>query len=229
MPLTTSLATTRSRATLLLACCGAMCLQAGCMNVMAIGSKVLFGDPMAVSSFEQKTGVRLSDGHQVGVVCTAPASLTSEFDAMPLDVQEEVIRRMRVRGLDVVSSDRLISAMDETGGRFNEQVIAQSVPGVEYLFQIELTQFTSNEERSPALYRGRARGTVAGYQVRRNEETGAAQTIPVFQQEFTVEYPSTHPISTDQMSQSTFVSHCVDEISNVLGRTFYDVPQSDLY
>jgi hypothetical protein len=217
------------RLMLLLACCAALPFQVGCMNVMAIAGKVLFGDPVVLSNFEQRTGVRLADGRAVGVVCTAPASLTAEFDAMHFDVQEEVMRRMRVRGLDVVSSDRLVSAMDATGGRFNEQLIAQSVPGVDYLFHVELAQFTAHEQHSPTLYRGRARGTVAGYEVHRDAETGLTQTIPVYEQNFTVEYPSTHPVSTDQMSRTTFVSRCVDEISDVIGRTFYDVPASELY
>lgn len=234
MPLkTTSITACRRRivpaGAILLACCALLAVQAGCINVMAIAGKVLLGDPVVPSSFQRQTGVTLAEGHTVGIACTAPASLTAEFDAMHFDVQEEVIRRMRVRGLDVVRSDKLISAMDSTGGRFNEQLIAQAVPGVEYLFHVELAQFTAHEEHSPTLYRGRARGTVQGYEVRRNAETGAAHTIPVFQQDFAVEYPSSHPLSTDQMSRSAFVAHCTDEISSVIGRMFYDVPTSDLY
>ena len=75
-----------------------------------------------------------------------------------------MIRRMRVRGLDVVDSDLLIDAVDSSGGRFDEQAIAEAVPEVDYLLRIELTRFTAYEESSPNLFRGRAQGTVAGYE-----------------------------------------------------------------
>ena len=61
---------------LLLVCCAAFPMQAGCINVMTIAGKVLFGDPVVMSSFQQQTGVSLAEGHTVGIVCTAPASLT---------------------------------------------------------------------------------------------------------------------------------------------------------
>jgi hypothetical protein len=214
---------------LLLTCCLALPAQTGCMRVMAITGKVLFGDPVTTSTFEQYTTVRLADGHTVGLICTAPLSVVDEFDGVHLDVQEEVIRRMRVHGLDVLHSDRLIDAMDSAGGGFKEQAIAAAVPEMDYLLHIELTQFTIHEELSPTLYRGRARGTVAGYQVHRSEKTGAVETIPVFDQDFSIEYPSSHPVATDQMSQSAFVSRCVDEISDQIGRMFYDVPTADLF
>lgn len=204
-------------------------LHAGCMKVMAITGKVLFGDPVSTSMFEQRTTVRLKDGHTVGLICTAPLTIADDFDGVHLDVQEEVIRRMRVHGLDVLHSDRLIDAMDSAGGRFNERAIAEAVPEMEYLLHVELTKFTIYEELSPTLYRGRAEGTVSGYQVHRSGETGVVETIPVFDHDFSIEYPSSHPISTDQMSKSTFVSRCVDEMSDQIGRMFYDVPTSELF
>lgn len=232
MPLTTATAADRKHIRfrpILLAGCAALLFQAGCINVMAITGKVLFGDPVVTSTFEQQTEVCLAEGHTVGLVCTAPASLTSEFDALHLDVQQSVIRRMRLHGLDVVDSNLMISALDSSGGRFSEQALADGVPGMDYLLHVELARFTTHEESSPALYRGRAHGTVVGYQVHRGGAAGAATPIPVFQQDFTVEYPSSYPISADQMSQSTFVRRCIDEISDVVGVMFYDVPTSELF
>ena len=95
------------------------------------------------------------------------------------------------------------------------------------VLHVELADFTAYEESSPNLYRGRARGTVVGYQVHRGEETGAARTIPVYQQNFSIKYPSSHPVSADEMSQSIFAAD--DEISDVIGRMLYNVPTSELY
>jgi hypothetical protein len=50
----------------------------------------------------------------------------------------------------------------------------------------------------------------------------------VFEKEFRCEYPASHPVSRDTMSEKVFQRRFIDGLSDVLGRTFYDVKTSEL-
>ena len=65
---------------------------------------------------------------------------------------------------------------------------------------------------------GVLRGRWPATRVRRGDEGGPVHTIPIFQQDFNIEYPSSHPVTVDEMSESSFVRRCTDEISDVIGR-----------
>lgn len=203
----------------------------GCVNVGVMAGKVLFGDPKITSTFEQRTGISLlKSGKKVAVVCTAPSSVTAEFDSLQLDVQQEVVRRMRIRKLNVARADDVINAMNSSGGRFDRDAVAFALPDVDYIIHIDIERFTHTEEGSPQLYRGRANGIIYAYEVDRGPETSARpRVLQVFYQEFTSEYPPSQPVPADQISARVFRQRCVDQLADVVGRTFYDVNTSEMF
>jgi len=200
----------------------------GCVNSMVMLGRVLTGDPMIPSAFEQRTGVDLAETQQrVVLICTAPASITDRFDTVQLELQDEVTRQMRQRGLNVAKPDDVASVMEETVG-FDRDALAEALPDVDYIFHVDIEQLSHTEPASPNLYRGRANGMIYGYEVHRDESGGRPTVLQIFFQEFSTEYPSTHPIPADQVTDRTFATDFVEHLSSTIGQAVYDVPTTDL-
>lgn len=211
---------------LLLLCVG----NSGCIRAGALIGKVLMGDPTIKASFELQRGINLQKGQQkVAVVCSAPASVTAEFDSLAYDVQEEVTRRMRIHKLNVASDDDVISALNRTSGKFDKDAMAAALEDVDFIIHIDIEQFTHTEDGNPELYHGRANGIVHAYEVERDPESGGGpHALQMFFQEFTTEYPKNQPVSADQMAARVFRQKCVDQLADVVGRMFYDVATTDI-
>jgi hypothetical protein len=205
--------------------------SSGCINAGVMFGKVLFGDPQVKSAFEQRTGISLlEEDRKVAVVCTAPSSVTAEFDSLQYDLQEEVTRRMRIRKLNVASDDDVITALNSSGGRFNKDGLAAALDDVDYIIHIDIAQFSHTEDGNPNLYRGRSNGIVYAYEVDRGPDAGGSpRALQVFYQEFTTEYPKSQPILADNMAARVFRQRCVDQLADVVGQTFYDVDTSELF
>lgn len=207
---------------LLLACAS----LSGCINSAVMIGKVLGGDPQVKSEFEQRTGISMvKEKSKVAVVCTAPSIVTSDFDTLESDLQEEVTRRMRIRKMNVASDDDVISAMNSTAGRFDQDALAAALDDVDYIIHIEVESFTHTEDGTPNLYRGRSSGIIYAYEVDRGPDAvGGPRARKVFYQEFKTEYPkSQQPVLAEQMAVRVFKQRCVDQLADVIGRTFYDV------
>lgn len=207
---------------LLLACVS----LSGCINSAVMIGKVLVGDPQVKSEFEQRTGISMvKEKSKVAVICTAPSVVTSEFDTLQSDLQEEVTRRMRIRKMNVASDDDVITAMNSTGGRFDQDALAADLEDVDYIIHVEVESFSHTDDGTSKLYRGRASGIVYAYEVDRGPDAvGGPRARKVFYQEFKTEYPkSQQPIPAEQMSARVFKQRCVDQLADVIGRTFYDV------
>ncbi|MEW4526094.1 hypothetical protein [Maioricimonas sp. JC845] len=212
---------------------GLLLCHSGCINVFAIAGKMLLGDPMVPSTFEQRTGVDLSEGlDRVIVVCSAPHGVTDEFDALPLDLQERLYREMGRRGIDVVKPDEVASVLDETGGRIDPQRLAREFDDVAYIFHVDVEQFTLLESGSPNLYRGRSAGNVYGYEARSvdpHADVERRHVVKVFEQEFGSEYPRAHPVTADSTPIRVFQRRFLDHLSEVVGRNFYDVRTTEAF
>jgi hypothetical protein len=233
MPTNEPLATFRNArrlrfAVVLLLSCISLC---GCINTSVMFGKALFGDPQVKSEFEQRTGISLvKDERKIAVICTAPSFVTAEFDGLQYDVQEEVTRRMRIRKLNVASDDDVISAMNGTGGRFDQDALAAALDDVDYIIHVDIESFTHTEDGTAKLYRGRSNGIIYAYEVDRGPDAiGGPRARKVFYQEFKTEYPKTQqPIPAEQMAARVFKQRCVDQLADVVGRTFYDVATSEM-
>jgi hypothetical protein len=212
-----------SVAALVLVACASL---SGCINSAVMIGKVFGGDPQVKSEFEQRTGISMvKEKSKVAVVCTAPSIVTTEFDTLASDLQEEVTRRMRIRKMDVASDDDVISAMNSTMGRFDQDALASALDDVDYIIHVEVESFSHTDDGTAKLYRGRASGIVYAYEVDRGPDAiGGPRARKVFYQEFKTEYPkSQQPIPAEQMSARVFKQRCVDQLADVIGRTFYDV------
>lgn len=207
---------------------GLVFTQAGCINTMVMVSKVLLGDPVQISGFEQATGINLAkEDKQVLIQVSAPAFVAEANATLTSDVEEELIRRMRRRKINVMHPDTAAKVLDRLGGTFDPQVLAREVDGVDYLMHIKLDKFSYTEESSPNFYRGNAKGRIVGYEIRR--EQGTAHAVQVFDQQFQSSYPSTYPVAVDTTPKNVFIRRFVDRLADNLGASFYTVNRSDLY
>lgn len=209
-----------------LACC--VSTLHGCIDSLAMMSKVLIGDPIQASGFEMATGVDLREKHsRILIHCTSPTYVTSDYDSLNADIQEEVIRRMKRRGLAVLGADAATDILDDRGGTFDPLLLAQEIDDVDYIALITVESFEYLVEQSNDYYRGQTSGHVVIYEV--NRELDSPQALKVYDQEFHTLFPAAHPVPADDTSKNVFIRMFIDEIADDLGHTFYRVNQSDLF
>lgn len=212
--------------------CVFLCLfvltHSGCINSLVMASKVMLGDPKQPSRFESITGTDLSEEEGgILVYCSAPGFVADEYDTLTIDMQDQLTRRMKRRGMNVLSSDRVADVLDDYGGTFDPQRLAMQLDDVSYVFHIQFDAFTYLENNSPNLYRGHASGTVLGYEVRGDDTSRHA--VQVYDQPFQTAYPTTHPVSAEQTQKTVFVNNFIDRLADELGQTFYDIHRSELF
>lgn len=201
---------------MLLALCAAMC---GCQFAVMAG-RIAFGDPQISPAFQARTGVDLSDGEKsIAVICTAPDSIRSEYDTLGDDLQYELGRRMRLRGVKVIDAEDLADAFDAVGGRFDADGLAEHLDA-DFIAHVKIERFRDRDPASPGLYRGQVSGHIAAFEVS-DEGPADSRMVEVMRQEFETSYPSSHPVTADQMPlgifQKRFLSHLADQV----GQQFY--------
>ncbi len=215
-------------AILMVCLCLVALTQSGCLNSLVMAGKVLMGDPQQPSGFELVTGISLKEEQKrVLIHCSAPSYLSDDYDTLTSDVQEELIRRMRRRGLAVMHPDAAADVLDDFAGHFDPNLIASKLDDVDYIFHIQFDKFSYREDNSPNLYRGRASGIIVGHEVRGGKS--GRHSVKVYDQGFSTTHPSAHPITVDQMPKTVFIRRFIDRIADDLGNTFYNVQSSSLF
>lgn len=219
----------RPRLALLLCLGGSLLfLQAGCINTMVMMSKVLLGDPVQISGFEQATGVSLAKQEkQVLIRVSAPAFVSETHGSLTSEVETELISRMKRHKIQVMHPDTAAKVLDRLGGTFDPQVLARDIEDCDYIMHIQLEKFSYKEESSPNFYRGNATGRIVGYEVRRENSTSHA--VQVFDQKFRSTYPTTYPVAVDSTPKNVFIRRFVDRLADNLGTAFYTVNRSELF
>jgi len=202
--------------------------QSGCIRAMVLVSKAVFGDSHITSPFEQQTGVSLCDGKQkVLFVCTAPATASGDFESFAVDLEDEVRLQLKMHGVDLLKS---LDSHDVSASGIEWESMARANPEANYILHADIERFSGTEEASPDLLRGRANGTIYAYEIHRPpSHAGNPRVLKVFYVDFQSEYPTSHPVSADQMSTRTFSRRFVEHLAEQIGRTFYDVPTMDAY
>lgn len=205
--------------------------QSGCINSMVMAGKMLFGDTRVMSAFEQRTGVSLCKGdQQVALVCTAPPSALPEFGSFQVELQDEALLQLKMRGVQVLPTSQVATALGDSGGGFDRDAFARLLPGVNYIIHLDVERFSHTEPASPNLLRGRASGVAYAYEVHRaDSDASRPRVVQVFFQEFDAEYPASHPVSTDQTSQRVFHRRFVEHLAKAVSRIFCDVPTQEAY
>ncbi|MGE4000919.1 MAG: hypothetical protein AB7I48_11940 [Planctomycetaceae bacterium] len=203
-------------------------MVAGCAQMAVVG-RVFYGDPKHDGIFEQITGSALDKGARVALVCTAPDSISTEYDMVSLDIQKELIRMMRKKGIDVIESAKVSTALDDNGGYFDLRAIVDAVD-VDYLFHVDVEQFSHLAPNSPQLYHGRATGYVYGYKIEgENEQAAGKHAVHVFEREFNSEYPGKHPVPADRTPERVFRNRFIQHLCSELGRMFYEFRTNETF
>jgi hypothetical protein len=220
-------ATVTRRRALSIAAVGGILAASGCVNITAMMSKMILGDPQIDASFRRQTGVKLSDEHTVIVYCTSPTFVLDRYPSLSLDLQKQIAQRMSLREINVINPNDVSRAVDAKGGQPTPQLIARLFPEADYVMHIGVAAFDTQEPNSPNLLRGYAGGLIRGYALHGEKTEGARHPVEVFQHEFQVDFPS-HPIPRDSTSPSTFEKQFLDRLSDELGRVFYDFRTSEI-
>lgn len=193
----------------------------GCKSFAVVG-KMLVGDPTVESPFKKFTGKSLEKGAKVALVCTAPDSVLSEYDSVAIDVQDELERLMRRRGINMIAGDEVTTVLNREGGHFSAQLIAEKLEA-DYVLHIDIEFFGHTVPNSKNLYHGLAGGNAYGYEIIRDKDsTLGAHAVKVFEREFQSKYPGPHPIPADRTPERVFRNRFIDALSAELGRMFYD-------
>lgn len=209
--------------------CAMLTSLSGCINAGAMISKTLLGDPFQPSLFEQQTRIDLEkEEAEVAIVCTTSLDVSRNFDALHLDLQDELARRLRRRDIPVSEDAAVNDALAVTSGAFNADQLARSVPSARFLFHITIDRLTINVPNSTSLRQGVASGSIIGYEVRRNEASGTPLVVQVFQCPLSVEYPA-HPVQIEHLSEKLFIQQFIDKLTQQVGQVFYDVSIYDLH
>ncbi len=208
--------------------------NSGCVNALALVSKMVLGDPKATSQFESSTGVNLKEKNSGIIIhCTAPLSVTEVAETLPSDAEGELVRRMKLKKMAIIDQNRVVEALDSHGGRYNTEVLMHDLPDARYLFEIRIERYSIREPHTPTMYHGRCQGTIVGYEFEGDPGDKPGSSSPrrmaqVFEREFNVEYPTGHPIPREQMSDSSFRKMFVGKLAQQLGNMFYDVTSKEL-
>jgi hypothetical protein len=217
-----------SRRSALSLCALTACLS-GCINGGTMLMKTLFGDPFQPSLFRQQTSINLErEEAEVAIVCTSSLEVSREFDALHLDLQDELLRRLKRREIPVTDDGIVNDALAFSGGEFDAQRLSTAIPTARFLFHVSIERVTIDVPNSANLRQGQANGTIQGYEIRRDPVSGMASTVLVFQTPLKVEYPS-HPVPIEQYSEKVFLQQFIDKLTAQVGQVFYDVDVYDLH
>jgi len=208
-------------------------MQPGCMNVLAIAGKVFMGDPKVPATFKAQTGIRLEKAEKtIAIVCLAPYTLSSQHDNFRSDIEEQLTRRLKLRGIEVVDHDDVANALEDLSSSFAPDAIANHVDKVDYVVQIRFDSLTHHENGSTNLLRGNADGILQVFEVRGANDAGSAEgrhVIEVLQQQMHSVYPLANPVPAETTSTMAFEKKFVDFIADDIGRHLYDVRTSEMY
>lgn len=191
---------------------------AGC-SLFILAGKVFFGDPESTAAFQLATGVDLTKGDKkVVVLCSAPSMMEGGELSANYEIVEDVSRRLKRRGVKLMSSNDVRTWMDDNGGQLDDPRDLAEDFEVDYIIYIKLARVTFREENSPSLYRGVANGEVFAYEV--VKENGEPVVREVFSKGFGTIYPEGHP--KDQIdSLRVFQKQVLERASEAIAHLFY--------
>ena len=213
---------------LLAACCLLLVMMGNGCSLFVMAGKMIYGDPKIDSAFQSATGVDLEkDAKTVLVVITTPESIKAQSPSLDYDLLDGVTRRLKLRGIDVIDPDDVMTWVDDNGGVWGEPWELAQDFDTDFIVHIDLDEFSFRELNSPTLFRGRTIGNIHGYSV--SSRKGKRDALQVFTKEFNSVYPSHHPVSEDQVNDTIFQKRFVDFLSEELGHVFYAYRMGDSF
>lgn len=230
---TTHHSSIRRRTALLTLACAAPLFLGGCQAAVMVG-RILFGDPLVPSALESSAGVRLEEEDAtVFVVCTSPSVTTTRYETLAVDLPDELERRLKRRGIKTGDTADAMNATADFGGQFSVRDVAEHLDEG-YLVHIDFERFSLTEDNGNTLYRGRAGGTVAVYEIEKpsddaDDESASEATslsdgtiaTEIFRRGFETTYPGSHPVPVDQTPEKVFRKRFIAHMSELIGRKLY--------
>lgn len=202
----------------LLLAIGAIAFVPGC-SLYVMAGKMIFGDPQMTPEFTMATGVRLTGGDlSTVVIARVPSYLSGEIATLESDLITGITSRMQQQGIAATDADTVIDWIDERGTSDDVEGAAAHFD-VNYVIHFELEEFANLEEKSTALLRGRANGTVRAYKV----EIVDQKRVPrmVFEREFQTRHPRQQPVSVGDVTRTVFARRHLDQLCDDLARKFH--------
>ncbi len=195
----------------------------GCRFFVAVG-KMVMGEPQLTSSFEQTTGVNLSEsGDRVLIICTAPHNILVDFPSVQLELMDRISHHLENRDIHVVSADDVAAWYDDQGEWGDYTELAEHF-NARYVMHLTLRTFSYLEPQSSHLMRGRCEGTVKVYEI---DEEGSIPVRKSFERNLHVKFPEIHPVPRESKSDSIFVENLLNRVSLQSSQMFYDHRMSD--
>ncbi|MFK7821343.1 MAG: hypothetical protein AB8G99_21690 [Planctomycetaceae bacterium] len=189
----------------------------GCRFNVGVLRSVL-GDTLVASSFEARTGTDLTKSEdRLLILCTAGQSVLDESASLPVDVVTKVAGHLRVRGIDVVDPDEVANWLDDTGSLDDMSGLATELEA-DYIAVIQLQSLSHKESGSIDLFKARATGRIAVYEVVHDEENRIAMRYETALNE---SYPRASPIAAHTTSEGMFRKQTLDYLSEVIARQFH--------
>ncbi len=195
--------------------------QAGC-SLFVMAGKMFEGELMQPAAFRTATKINLAkEAKRVVVVCSTPEAMKGDFPSLEFDMVEQITRTLKSNGVTVINPDDVAKWMDDHGGYSENPRDLANHFDVDLVIHADLSQFSYREDNSPTLFRGRANGNVRAYQVVK-QQGGKKRVQQVFVSEYVSVYPKLNPISTEQMTETTFRKRYLDHVCEQIAQLFYD-------
>lgn len=207
----------------------------GC-SLAVMAGKMVFGDPKVTASFTSATGESLSETRQpIVVICSAPHRLLSVMPSLQFDIVEQVSRKLKNEGIEIVDSGKVAAWYDDHGewGDFSELA---STFDASYVVQIKLNEFEHRVPESETLLQGKAQGHLNVYKTYtyaggENEDESLEASLPlspIFEKAFALQYPASYPVPRESRSEDSFLTAFVKRTSEHISQHFYDFRRGDL-
>lgn len=208
----------------------------GCQIVIGV-LMILRGFPKEDADFKRQTG-RSMEGNRskVVVLCTSPEKSKHDHVSLDADVIAEVSRQMKSNDIRVIDSHELLSWIDDNGGELLESDLAEigNKFDVDYLVQIEMTEFGIKDPSSPGLYRGKAVARVRAFarqdpkkKPEKAKSKGEADTVPrsplkhIYTKPYSCTFPTHQPVPTDRESAAIFSKRFLERLGIEISQLFY--------
>lgn len=201
-------------------------LNIGGCSLFVMGGKMLFGDPKVDASFKTQTGVDLTEGEKsLLVVCRSPHLILNDAPTFEYDLTDGLLRRLKQKGVKVVSPDKVSRWLDDNGGEFDDVRELARDFDADFIAVVDVQNVRFFEENSRDMLKGHAQGTI---RVHETTVVGGERTAyEAFRSSFSMDHPRFRPVSIHEMSEHAFQRQFIDTLTRQIARQFHDYQTSD--
>jgi hypothetical protein len=214
------------RSALLVTAAVAVPLSVGGCSLLVMGGKMLFGNPKVDASFKTQTGVDLTEGEKsLLVVCRSPHLILNEAPTFEYDLTDGLLRRLKQKGVNVVSPDKVSRWLDDNGGEFDDVKELARDFDADFIAVVDVQTVRFFEENSKDMLKGHAQGTIRVHETTMVD--GERTAYEAFRSGFSMDHPRFRPVSIHEMSPHAFQRQFIDTLTRQIARQFHDYQTTD--